>query len=75
MCPLALMLLVNCYKQETRCLWRLSSLERIQEINSHGQGRGASQGRESPELPAAATTVTKGLGLALEEDSQGYCGL
>lgn len=70
-CPLALMLLVNCHKQETQHLWRLSSLEGIWEINSHCWGRRGRLGGESPKLAAAAMTVTEGLWLALDQDSQG----
>lgn len=35
MCPLALMMLVNCHKQETQHLWRLTGLEGIREIYLH----------------------------------------
>lgn len=77
MCLLALMLLVNCHKQETQHLQRLTGLEGIWEINSHCRVReGAAWRGESPKLAAAAMAVTtRGLGLALEGGSRGRCGL
>jgi len=82
MCLLTLMLLVNCHKQGTRRLWklsgkqgtqclrRLSGLEGIWEINLHCRRRGGSaRGGESPKLAAAAITMSRGLGMDLEENS------